>query len=70
MRNHQERVAPATAEELIETVSRAFRFEGWKPIRRADEFTARIAAERLVEYLEHAGFVVMKKRPPAPPRVP
>ncbi len=31
---------------------------------------AQIAAERLVEHLARAGFVVMKKPPPPPPRAP
>ncbi|HTU53221.1 MAG TPA: hypothetical protein VMF62_04540 [Acetobacteraceae bacterium] len=57
------------AEEVIETLSLALRFEGWKPVHHADSFMARIAAERLLEYLERAGFVVMKRPPAVAPRV-
>jgi len=51
--------------EVIETLSFALQVEGRKPVHRADAFVARIAAERLLEYLEWSGFVVMNK-PPTP----
>jgi hypothetical protein len=55
------------AEEVIETLSVAVRFEGRKPVHHADAFMARIAAERLLEYLERAGFVLMKMPPAVAP---
>ena len=41
----------------------ALRFEGRKRPRSADEYMAKITAERLVAHLERAGSVVMKKPP-------
>ena len=42
---------------------------GRKRVHNADEIMAEIVAKRLVEHLERAGFVVMKKPPrPAPRR--
>jgi len=40
-------------------------FQGRKRVHNADELMARIVAQRLVDYLSRAGFVVMAK-PPAP----
>lgn len=57
---------PATAEELKEALSFALRFDGRKRHHHADGFMAELAAEKLIEHLRRAGFVVMK-RPPAPP---
>ena len=37
--------------------------EGRKQIHNADEIMAEIVAKRLVEHLERAGFIVMKKPP-------
>ena len=64
-----EALRPAMAEEVVETLSFALRFEGRKPVHHADSFMARIAAERLLEYLERAGFVVMRRPPAAAPSV-
>ena len=58
---------PATDDEVRETLAFALRFDGRKRRYDADDFVARIAAERLVEHLQRSGFVVMK-RPPAPPQ--
>ena len=46
------------------TLASALAF-GRKRVHNADELMARIVAERLVDYLSRAGFVVMAK-PPAP----
>jgi hypothetical protein len=56
---------PATPDELKRALSFALRFDGRKRHRHADDFVAEAAAEKLVDYLAQAGFVVMKK-PPAP----
>jgi hypothetical protein len=54
---------PATRDELTQSLSFALRFNGRRRIHRADEFMAHITAERLVEYLERAGYLVMCKPP-------
>ena len=65
-----EPLRPATAEEVATTLSVALRHSSRRRVRATDRFMAQITAERLVQYLEWSGFVVMK-RPPAPaPRVP
>ncbi len=56
---------PTTPEELAKSLSYALRFNGRKRVTVGDELLAQIVAERLVEYLEQAGYVVMK-RPPKP----
>jgi hypothetical protein len=55
----------ATPEEVKEALSFALRFDGRKRHHRADLFMADFAAEKLVEHLQRAGFVVRKK-PSAP----
>ena len=54
---------PATPDEIGDALSHALRFDGRKRAHSDDEFMARITAERLVKFLELAGFVVMKKPP-------
>ncbi len=56
---------PATAQEIADSPSFALRYDGRKRVHQADEFMARITAERLVQHLERSGFVLMKQ-PPAP----
>ncbi len=64
-----EELRPATREELLEGLSFAMRYNGRKRVNdaHADGFMARIAAERLVDYLHQSGFVVMKRPPAAAP---
>jgi hypothetical protein len=38
-------------------------FSGRKRVHQADEYMARIAAERIVRHLEHSRFVVMRRPP-------
>lgn len=57
---------PATRDEVSDALGYALQFSrAGKSHRHATEMMARIAADVLVEHLELAGFVVMKK-PPAP----
>jgi len=56
-----EKLRPATQEEIAMTLSYALRYDGRKRVRHADEAMARITAERLVEHLERAGYVLMKR---------
>jgi hypothetical protein len=53
----------ATPQDLADALAFALRFDGRRRVHNADEIMARIVAERLVEYLARAGFVVMKRPP-------
>ena len=56
-----ENLTPATAADVAEALAFALRFQGRKRVHDADEVTSVIVAERLLEHLEHSGFVLMKK---------
>jgi hypothetical protein len=56
-------LSPASPDDLADTLAFALRFDGRKRKRDAGEFMAAIVARRLVEHLDRAGFVVMKKPP-------
>jgi hypothetical protein len=58
-----DKLAPADTKDLADAIAFALRFEGRKRVHQADEYMAAIAAERVVRYLERAGFVVMKRPP-------
>lgn len=62
-----DRLRPATADEIAQTLSFALQYEGRKRVHHADDVMARITAERLVRHLERSGFVVMKKPAAADP---
>jgi DNA mismatch repair protein MutH len=64
MPDADERLTPASPDDLAQTLAFALRFNGRKRTRDAGEIMAQIVAERLVEHLTRSGFVVMK-RPPA-----
>ena len=53
----------AKERELTQSLSFALRFDGRRRIHSADELMAQITADRLAEYLEQAGYVVMCKPP-------
>jgi hypothetical protein len=46
---------------LADALAFALRFDCRKRVHNADEIMAEIVAERLVEHLKRAGFVVMKR---------
>ena len=52
---------PATAEEIIDSLAFALRYEGRKRVAHADDLMARITADRLVRHLQDSGFVLMKQ---------
>jgi hypothetical protein len=54
----------ADPNDLAAALAFALRYAGRKRVHNADEIMAEIVAKRLVEHLQRAGFVVMK-RPPA-----
>ena len=56
-----DKLTPADPRDLADAIGYALRFRGRKRVHNADEYMAAIAAERVVEYLERAGFVVMKR---------
>ena len=56
-------LTPATAEDAADGLAFALRFDGRKRVHNADEIMSEIVAKRLVEHLERAGFVVMKRPP-------
>jgi len=58
-----DRLTPATPDDLDDDLAFALRFNGRKRARDSGEVMAAIVAWRLVEHLERAGFVVMKKPP-------
>ena len=58
-----DKLAPADPSDLAAALAFALRFDGRKRVHNADEIMAQIVARRLVEYLERAGFVVMKRPP-------
>ena len=51
--------------DLAEAIAFALRYRGGKRVHQADESMAQIAAERIIEHLARARFVIMK-RPPEP----
>jgi len=57
------RLMPATPHDLADALALALRFSGRKRVRNADELMSAIVAKRLVEHLERAGFVVIKRPP-------
>jgi hypothetical protein len=61
MTDDQQKLTPATQEDLAQSLAFALRFEGRKRVHNADQFMAEITARRLVEHLRLSGFVVMKK---------
>ena len=58
------RLKPADREDAIESLAYALRFDNRGKVRRvAETIINRIAAERMVEELDRAGFVVLRKPP-------
>jgi hypothetical protein len=58
-----DKLTPADPRDLADAIAFSLRFEGRKRVHNADEYMAAISAERVVRYLERAGFVVMKRPP-------
>ncbi len=63
MSDPAERLTPASPDDLADALAFALRFQGRKRNHGADEIMAEIVAKRLVEHLERAGFVIMKRPP-------
>jgi hypothetical protein len=58
-----DKLRPADPCDLAEAIAFALRYRGGKRVHQADEYMAQIAAERIVEHLARARFVVMKRSP-------
>ena len=56
-----DKLKPADPHDLAEAIAFALRYRGKKRVHQADEYMAQIAAERIVEHLERARFIVMRK---------
>jgi hypothetical protein len=58
-----EKLTPADPRDLADAIALALRYRDGKRVHQAEEYMAQIAAERIVEYLDRARFVVMKRPP-------
>ena len=56
-----DKLTPADPKDLADALAFALRFNGRRRVHHADEYMAAITAERLVEHLDRAGFVVVKR---------
>jgi hypothetical protein len=56
-----DKLTPANPSDLAAALAYALCYQGRKGVHNADEIMAEIVAKRLVEHLERAGFVVMKR---------
>ena len=56
-----DKLTPADPSDLAAALAFALRYQGRKRVHNADEIMAEIVAKRLVDHLERAGFVVMKR---------
>ena len=54
-------LTPASPDDLAAALAFALRFEGRNRTHNADEIMSEIVARRMVDHLERAGFVVMKR---------
>ena len=61
MTDPSDKLTPADPGDLAAALAFALLFQGRKRVRKTDELMSAIVAKRLVEHLERAGFVVMKK---------
>jgi hypothetical protein len=61
MSDPADKLTPADPRDLADALAFALRFQGRKRVHNADEIMSGIVAKRLVEHLERAGFVVMKR---------
>jgi hypothetical protein len=59
----EEKLTPADASDIAESVAFALLFSGRKRVHDSDAMMASIAAQRIVRHLEKCGFVVMKRPP-------
>jgi hypothetical protein len=63
MPDPDEKPTPADPHDLANAIAFALQYSGRKRVHQADEYMARIAAERIVRHLELARFAVMRRPP-------
>ena len=61
--DNPDRLMPADPEDLADALAFALRHNGRKRVRYADELMSAIVARRLVDHIERAGFVIMRRPP-------
>jgi hypothetical protein len=54
-------LTPADPTDLAAALAFALRYQGRKRVHNADEMMAEIVAKRIIEHLDRAGFVIMKR---------
>jgi hypothetical protein len=63
MPDDAEKLTPADASDIADSVAFALLFSGRKRVHDSDRMTASIAAQRIVRHLEKCGYVLMKRPP-------
>jgi hypothetical protein len=58
-----DRLTPADASDIAESVAFALLFSGKKRVHDSDRMMASISAQQIVRHLEKCGFVLMKRPP-------
>jgi hypothetical protein len=58
-----DKLTPASPEEVTDSISFALRFNGRKRFHEGDKLMAEITADHIVRYLERSRFVIMKRPP-------
>ena len=58
---------PADPADVADALAYALGYDGKRRVHHADDAMARITAERLIQHLERAGFVLMRLEPAAAP---
>jgi hypothetical protein len=61
MPDAEEKRSPADPADLADAIAFALRYSGRRRVHKADDYIAKIAAERIVRHLEAARFVVMRR---------
>ena len=61
--DNPDRLMPANPEDLADALAFALRHSGRRRVHYADELMSAIVARRLVDHIERAGFVIMRRRP-------
>jgi hypothetical protein len=63
MPHEDEKLTPADASDIADSVAFALRWSGKKRVHDSDKLMAAIAAKHIVAHLDRCGFVVMKRPP-------
>jgi hypothetical protein len=63
MPDQNEKLTPADASDIADSVAFALLFSGKKRVHDSDRMMDSISAQRIVRHLERCGYVLMKKPP-------